>query len=209
VPSGLGDTPVVLVDAVDEGSDHPGIVPDELGIGRDATAHLVAASHRRIVHLSITDPGPARDGRVAGYLEVMRANGLEPRVASVPGPADARAGYDAFRAAIEQDDRPTAVFCFNDEMAFGVYQAARELDVSIPAELSVIGVDDFTPIAAQLRPGLTTIALPHYEMGRWAIHTLAELMNGVEVTDRRVRMPAELVVRDSVVGPSPVGGVRT
>lgn len=208
VPTVLRDLPTVLVDAVDGMSDAPSVVPDELGIGRDATAHLIAAGHRRIVHLTTDEDVPAHDGRIAGYIEVMRANGLEPIVVSVPGPGDARAGFDALRTAIDDGDLPTAVFCFNDEMAMGVYQAAREFDLSVPSELSVIGVDDFTPIAAQLRPGLTTVALPHYEMGRWAIRTLAQLVDGIPQADGHLRMPAGLVVRDSVAAPTPAGGVR-
>lgn len=207
VPPALGDLPTVLVDAIDEHSGSPSIVPDEVGIGRDATAHLIAMGHRDIVHLTIDDRGPGHDGRSAGYIETMKANDLRPRVISVPSPANARAGFDALRLAIDDGDRPTAVFCFNDEMALGVYQSARELGVSVPGELSVIGVDDFTPIAAQLRPGLTTIALPHYEMGRWAIRTLAELIDGAELPLTRLHMPAGLVIRDSVVAPRSVGGI--
>lgn len=208
VPSALGDLPTVLVDAVDDASASPSIVPDEVGIGRDATAHLIAMGHRDIVHLTIDDRGPGHDGRIVGYIEVMRANELDPRIVSVPSPANAQAGFDALRLAIAEDDRPTAAFCFNDEMALGVYQSARELGISVPRDLSVIGVDDFTPIAAQLRPGLTTIALPHYEMGRWAIRTLAELIDGGHQPRTRMRMPAGLVVRESVVAPSPAGGIH-
>ena len=210
VPSAIGELSTVLVDAVDRHSSSPSIVPDEVGIGRDGTAYLIAMGHRNIVHLTIDDRGPGHDGRIVGYREVMRANGLDPRIAWVPGPADGRAGFDALRLAVSVSDseRPTAVFCFNDEMALGVYQSAREQGISVPGELSVMGVDDFTPIAAQLRPGLTTIALPHYEMGRWAIRTLADLIDGVEPSESHVRMPAGLVVRDSVVAPSSRGGMH-
>jgi LacI family transcriptional regulator len=208
VPSAIGDLPTVLVDAVDQRSTSPSVVPDEVGIGRDGTAYLIAMGHRNIVHLTIDDRGPGHDGRIVGYREVMHAHGLDPRIASVPSPADGRAGFDALRLAISDDERPTAVFCFNDEMALGVYQSARELGISVPDELSVMGVDDFTPIAAQLRPGLTTIALPHYEMGRWAIRTLADLIDGVEPPEPHLRMPAGMVVRDSVVAPSLQGGIH-
>ncbi len=202
LPAALGDIPVVLVDAIDENSSAHSVAPDEFGIGRDATAHLVAAGHRRIVHLTIDDLGPAREGRIAGYSEVMLAHRLQPRLVSVPGPANARAGFDALQIAMDEDDGPTAVFCFNDEMAFGVYQAAAEGGIAVPGQLSVIGVDDFAPISAQLRPGLTTVALPHYEMGRWAVGVLAELIDGVGGSDLRLRMPAALVVRGSVGPPA-------
>ena len=74
--------------------------------------------------------------------------------------------------------RPTAVFCYNDRMAMGAYRAAAELGLSIPADVSVVGFDDQDPIAASLHPALTTVALPHYEMGAWAVETLASLIEG-------------------------------
>jgi LacI family transcriptional regulator len=200
VPAALRDLPVVLVDAAAPGADEPSVVPDEIGIGRDATQHLLAAGHRRIVHLTIDDRGPGHDGRIEGYRAAMSDAGLPPALVSVPGPADARAGFDAFQRAWR--DRPTAVFCFNDEMAFGVYQAARELGVALPAQLSVVGVDDFTPISAQLRPGLTTVALPHYEMGRWSIRAALALIDDAEPEgERQLRMSARLIERDSVAAP--------
>jgi LacI family transcriptional regulator len=200
VPAALRDLPVVLVDAAAPGTDELSVVPDEVGIGRDATRHLLAAGHRRIAHLTIDDRGPGHDGRIDGYRAAMSDAGLPPALFSVPGPADARAGFDAFQRAWQ--DRPTAVFCFNDEMAFGVYQAARELGVALPAQLSVVGVDDFTPISAQLRPGLTTVALPHYEMGRWSIRAALRLIDdGEPEGERQLRMPARLIERDSVAAP--------
>ena len=208
LPQGFGELPVVMVDAVDPGV-APSIVPDEVGIGVDATEYLVAAGHRHIAHVTIDDRGPGHDGRIEGYLAVMRAHGLEPHLTSVPSPANARAGFDALRQISAEGRRTTAVFCFNDEMALGVYEAARELGIAIPDQLSVMGVDDFTPIAAQIRPGLTTVALPHYEMGRWAIRTLAELMEGGELPQPSPQreVAGGLVVRGSIVGPSERGGI--
>jgi LacI family transcriptional regulator len=205
VPDSLHDLPVVLVDAADAAAPVPSVVPDEERIGRDATEYLLDAGHRRIVHLTIDDRGPGHDGRIAGFRDTMRAHGLPAEISSVPGPADARAGFEAVRRAWSQDPPPSAVFCFNDEMALGVYQAAREVGIRVPEQLSIMSVDDFTPIAAQLRPGLTTMALPHYEMGRWAIRTILELIEASEpVEPVRMRLPAALVRRGSVAAPSDV-----
>jgi LacI family transcriptional regulator len=84
----------------------------------------------------------------------------------------AEGGYRAARQVLSTRNRPTAVFCFNDRMAMGAYRAAAELGLRIPDDVSVIGYDNQELIADGLYPGLTTVALPHYEMGRWAAETL-------------------------------------
>jgi LacI family transcriptional regulator len=97
------------------------------------------------------------------------------------------------------------VFCFNDSMAMGAYRAAAERGLRIPDDLSVIGFDDHPLIASSLAPGLTTVGLPHYEMGEWAIETLLELAEGATATTGRplqMLMPCPLVRRDSVGPPA-------
>lgn len=102
-----------------------------------------------------------------------------------------------FHRAIEPPDPPTAVFCFNDRMAMGVYQAVQELGARIPEDLSVVGFDDQELIAADLYPPLTTMALPHYEMGRWAIEKLL----AEEPTPEQVMLLCPLIKRESVALP--------
>ena len=80
----------------------------------------------------------------------------------------------------------------------GVYQAARELGLSIPHDVSVVGVDDLQLISLALVPTLTTIALPHYEMGRWAVSRLFEQV-GAKPTDAiQKKLPCPLIQRGSV-----------
>ncbi|MFC7616290.1 substrate-binding domain-containing protein [Actinokineospora soli] len=92
------------------------------------------------------------------------------------------------------------MFCFNDEVAMGVYQAAAERGLSVPGDVSVVGVDDLRIVAEALTPGLTTVALPHTEMGRWAV---ARLMDAIEGTPEPVgaKLPCALVERGSVARP--------
>ena len=71
-------------------------------------------------------------------------------------------------------DPPTAIFCGTDRTAMGVYDALKEMGLRIPEDVAVIGFDNQELIAAYLRPALSTMALPHYEMGRWAIQQLLE-----------------------------------
>ena len=97
------------------------------------------------------------------------------------------------------------LFCYNDRMAMGAYRAAAELGLSIPADLSVVGFDDQELIAANLYPGLTTVALPHYEMGAWATEHLIDAIEGKADLSLMALHPTilscPLVSRESVAAP--------
>ncbi len=95
-------------------------------------------------------------------------------------PRSPRPGAAIARPAqlLSSEDRPTAVFAYNDRMAMGVYRAAAELGLRIPEDLSVVGFDDQELITRGLHPELTSVALPHFDMGFWAGETLADLLDG-------------------------------
>ena len=210
VPAALAHRRAVLVDAWDPDADLPGVIPDEREIGETATDLLITQGHRRIAHLTVAENTPAKLGRLEGYRIALERAGLdydEELVITTPverGSAAtglARVALGSFlRTAAE--GRPTAVFCFNDQFAMGAYQAAALFGLRIPVDLSVVGVDNLELIAANLTPGLTTIALPHYEMGRWAVERAIELVDGAAVPPVSVRMPARLIDRESVSVPA-------
>jgi len=203
LPQRLRGLPTVIVDAENPEGLAPWVVPDEVGIGYTATQRLISAGHRKIVHLSLDDRGPSVDGRIAGYTRAMREVGLEAHIVLVGGRADAGAGRESFGIALERYPELTAVFAFNDPMSMGVYQTAAAKGMSIPDDLSIVGVDNLEVIAAQLQPGLTTVGLPHYEMGRWAIEQLSAMIGDQEwASDRtRVELACPLIERGSVSRP--------
>ncbi|WP_294981139.1 LacI family DNA-binding transcriptional regulator [uncultured Microbacterium sp.] len=202
LPPQLGRVPTALLDTSDPEGNMPSAVPDEVQIGRLATETLLRAGHTEIVHLTISEPGSARDGRIAGYSAAMRAAGQVPRIVTVPEPADARAGRAVFAEMTQGPAAAaTGVFAFNDPMAMGVYQVAVRGGIRVPEELSVVGVDDFEPVAASLLPGLTTVALPHYEMGRWGVETVLAMLDGDEVPHLHRLLRGTLVERESVAPP--------
>lgn len=202
-PRSLDPARTVLLDAFDPDAPVPSVVPDELDIATTAVRALMDAGHRRIVHLTVQGDGPAVRGRERGYLQAMDEAGLPSRVVRSAGTAgDTAAGYAAATAMLAEGPAPTAVFTFNDQMAMGVYQVAAEHGLHIGRDLSVVGVDDLQLIAAALRPGLTTVALPHEQMGRAAVRrALAQTGALPPVDDPRgsvERLRGELVVRGSV-----------
>ena len=203
LPDRLKNTPTVVVDAETSAGVAPWVAPDEVGIGRIATERLISAGHRRIVHLTVGEPGPGVDGRIAGYTGAMRERDLDARVVTVDGPADARAGRAAFEIALDRHPDLTAVFAFNDPMAMGLYQVANGRGLEIPQDLSVVSVDNLEVIAAQLVPALTTVGLPHYEMGRWAIEQLSVMIGDPNWSNNhaQVELACALIERDSVSRP--------
>ena len=195
--------PVVLVNSEDPERSTPSFVPDEFGTAVTATQLLLDAGHRRISHLTIDAPGYPTEGRVAGYRATMAAAGLPAHVVAIRDRVAATAGREAVVRALAERPDLTAVFCFNDPMAMGVYQVAAERGIDIPRSLSIVSVDNLEIISAELRPGLTTLALPHYEMGRLALLEAVRRLRGERSSDGDVRrLKCELVQRQSVAAAS-------
>lgn len=192
--------PTVWVNARAHDDDVPSLVPDEQQIGRDATRELLDAGHRAVLHLTIAEPGCARDGRVEGYREAIASVVPERIVYAQEGTT--QSARDVALEFLREEDRPTAIFCFNDQMAMGVYQAALRAGLRVPDDLSVVGVDDLEIIAGALDPALTTVALPHYEMGRRAMELLLDMIGGADREGATVGIECPMVRRGSVASAS-------
>jgi LacI family transcriptional regulator len=204
LPPGLTDVPTVLLDAATTDRSVSSVVPDEVAGGRTATEALLAHGHRRIGFLNNADDIPASRGRLQGFLAALEDAGVPAREDWIrAGSSDTRGGLDAARPVLAPEDRPTALFCFNDRMAMGAYHAAAELGLRIPEDLSIVGFDNQDLITEGLRPRLTTVALPHYEMGAWAVERLIRLVEQPEGgIPEQVRLTCPLVERDSVSRPA-------
>ncbi len=205
-PAGL-PAGTVFLDCAPVGGGYPAVVPDDHGGARTAVRALLDAGHRRIAYVDIDeDPLPIASGlRLAGYREELAAAGVDPdpalHVRTASNAAGGRAAVDAL-LTLPADRRPTGLFFFNDRMAAGAYVSARHHGLRIPEDLSIVGYDDQQLIAAELDPPLTTVALPHYEMGRWATEVLLGSIEAPDGEDGVLRMPCPLIPRASV-GPPP------
>lgn len=161
---------------------------------RAAVSHLLALGHRVVLHV----PGPhgwaEAEERARGYELEMRAHGLEPLLAR-ESDWTAASGHRSALAALPGSDA-TAVFAANDETAFGVLAAARELGLRVPADLSVVGVDDI-PTARFVDPALTTVRQDFGVLGRRAITVLIAEIEGDDAHAGHERIVPELVIRDS------------
>jgi LacI family transcriptional regulator len=175
LPANIYEGPTVLLDCFSADRSLPSVVPDEIQGGRRATEELLKKGHRRIGFINREDPIPASVGRLEGYKQALQANNIPFDENLVRyHVAGSRGGYQGTLELLQLREPPTAIFCFNDATAIGVYDALRTLGLSIPGDISVIGFDNQELIAAQLFPPLSTIQLPHYEMGKWAVEFLFE-----------------------------------
>lgn len=177
VPESLTDHPLVLVDATDETGRFPSVEPDEFNIGYDATKRLLDAGCKRIAYVGCSEPMIAQQGRLDGYRKALEEAGREfdeSLVVNVAnnGPALA-AVSDLFDAK-----QPDGFFCFNDARAWYVYECAARRSLTVGKDISVVGVDNHRVFAETLEPQLTTVELPHFEMGYWAAMKLISLIDG-------------------------------
>jgi DNA-binding LacI/PurR family transcriptional regulator len=212
--------PIVLVDQAPQ----PGLRSvniDDRGGARAAAQLLVDLGHRRIGILSTSAVGPFGEladplsdefshvtrQRLAGWLDALHPAGIKPTVLQQPpySPAEEIA---AAHQLLESVDRPTAILCFSDAIARNVVQVAQEIGLRVPEDLSVVGFDD-SPLAARLRPALTTVRQDVAAKGRAAVAALTAEIGRVRGSgtaasppmDAELLLPTELVVRDSTAAP--------
>jgi LacI family transcriptional regulator len=180
------------------------VIPDEREAGRAATRALVRFGHRDGIVLVGEQPRTiyAAGERRFGVNEILHQQGTQ-LAASIdtiwwPEPA-----YDAVREYLSAGHRPTAFICMNDRIAMGTYQAAAEFGLAIPRDLSVVSFDD-SDLAAWLRPRLTSVAIPHFELGRRAV----EILLAVEKPAGVQRIPMPLHDRESIGPPGRRKAIR-
>jgi LacI family transcriptional regulator len=200
LPPGIDEVPVMLVNCFTEDETVPAVVSDERQGGRLATEVLLARGHRRIGFFNAPESSaPATTERLQGYRQALVAAGIAPADEFVIRvEPEQEGGYGGAMEVLDRADRPTALFCYNDRVAMGAYAAIAELGLSIPDDVAVIGFDNQEVIAAHLRPPLSTIALPHYEMGHRGLSRLLAQINGDETDGGVERLACPYVARDSV-----------
>ncbi|MET7426553.1 LacI family DNA-binding transcriptional regulator [Dactylosporangium sp. NPDC005555] len=199
IPAALRGHPVVLVNCLTAGRRAVAVVPDEFAAGRSAAMALLSAGHRDGIHIVGESAAHVHAARLRrdGIDEALAAAGA--RVAGTveaswwPEPA-----YEAVRGFLAAGPRATALICLNDRLALGAYQAVAAAGLRIPEDLSVVAFDD-SDLASWLRPQLTSVALPHFELGRLAVELLLDpdRTGGVRLVDMPLRP------RSSIAPPRP------
>lgn len=174
------------------------VVADNRAGGHMAALHLLGLGHRCIGYIERPEHLAHIEDRLTGFREILHQWNVEvPNELCVRGGFRLEDGVRAGRALLTLPNRPTAVFAYNDIMAIGALQAAKELHVRVPDDLAIVGFDDI-PMASYLTPALTTIRLPKYRIGALAAEILLGRVRGeIEGPQRREVLEVELIVRGS------------
>lgn len=163
----------------------------------DATQHLIEFGHRQIAVITGDRKSASTRSRLAGFRETMNAANLPVNEAWViHGGYRADTGELAAQELQIQKERPTAIFCFSDEIALGCMHSLRQAGFSVPGDVSVIGFDDI-PFAHYFTPSLTTVAQPTEAIGRSCATLLFDLIEGTRPKTTQFILPHTLIVRDS------------
>jgi LacI family transcriptional regulator len=195
---------LLLLNCFDERLELPAVLPDDRRGGAAATELALAQGHRRIALLGgERGTWPAME-RLAGYSDALAKHRLRFDKALVRhGNWHADSGYEQARHVLNLRKPPTVLLCGNDRMALGAYDAIKEMGLRVPEDVSVVGYDDQQEIVGFMRPPLTTMRIPYYEMGEYAV---AAILDGARV--RREMLHCEPVLRASLAKPPrPAGEV--
>ena len=194
-----GGTPLVLVNRRVEDGSLPSATADDHAGARMAVEHLVSLGHRQIAYLAGPQDVSTGRARFEGFADGMRDAGLEPSLVRVGRAFTEPEGTRLCEELLDADEHFTAIVAGNDLMALGCYDVFAARGIDCPGELSVVGFNDM-PFAARFSPPLTTIRIPHYEIGVAAADMLLDLLQGGD-GGREVVLPAHLIVRGSTRRP--------
>ncbi|HEX2129866.1 MAG TPA: LacI family DNA-binding transcriptional regulator [Solirubrobacterales bacterium] len=200
LPADLEDLPlpVVLVNRGLEDGTRPAVVADDVLGVRLAVEHLAELGHRRIAHLAGPQQLSTGHLRRQGFIRAMEEFGLEadPDLILVGDAFVESEGERLCNELLDRDGKVTAILAGNDLMALGCYDAFVTRGVACPGQISVVGYNDM-PFAGWFNPPLTTVALPHYEIGARAAELLLEQLREPTTEATQVTLAPSLVVRGS------------
>nr|WP_229224387.1 substrate-binding domain-containing protein [Duganella sp. SG902] len=200
----LGGTPTALANCFEGANRYLQAVPDDEGGGYAAAQIVLQAGHRKIAFLQLI-PGMVATGlRMRGVRRALREHGVTPNPAWLLHGAEAGEADEFSHLAesvgrlFDNADRPTAILCGNDKMAMRVIFILQRRGLRVPADVSIVGFDDFRLISEALDPGLTTVALPYREIGELAGRHVLDPATQPAAT---VRVPCVPVIRGTVAAP--------
>lgn len=199
--------PCVVIDPRRQDVALPRVTVDNYHGMRAGTQHLIDLGHTRIAYIRGGADLESTEQRFRGFSDAMRLAGLDVDPRLVESCDFTYACGFRTASALISDHRPTALVAGADLMAFGAIDAARAHGLDVPSQFSVVGFDDL-PQAAQSFPGLTTVRQPLHDMGQTAARAVLSLVDGQSLLVEHMRMPTELIVRNSTAAPESVMNTR-
>ena len=192
------DVPIVLVNRTIDSSRAFAVITDDRKGARLAVEHLADLGHRDIAHIVGPERYSTGKARLRGYLETMEHRGLAPDrdLIRLTRAFTEDEGTRAFRNLLHTGKTFSAVFAANDLLALGCYTVIGDVGLRCPEDVSIVGYNDI-PFLDKLRPPLTTIRIPHYEIGRRASELVLQRLQDPSLEPVTVSLEPELVVRGS------------
>ncbi|GAA1477111.1 LacI family DNA-binding transcriptional regulator [Nocardioides aestuarii] len=195
--------PMVMVNRRPDGVDIPSITPDDAAGIELAVQHLAGLGHAKVAHLA--GPGTTSTGvaRLRAFRNAVRDLDLDtdPELVVICDHWSEDSGAAGLRRLLDRRPDVTAVVAGNDLIALGCYDVFAERGISCPGEISVVGFNDM-PFLDKLAPPLTTVAIPHQQIGAEAARLLLDAISEPDRPARSVLLPLSLVVRGSTAPPA-------
>jgi LacI family transcriptional regulator len=198
------DAPIVLVNRTVDSSRAFAVINDDRKGTALAVDHLVELGHTRIAHIVGPERYSTGKTRYRGFIEAMKAAGLKADRALIRFTKTfvESEGARVFKQLLDDDSREfTAVVAGNDLLALGCYDVLREAELSCPRDLSIVGFNDI-PFLDKLQPPLTTVRIPHYELGTRAAALVLKRLRDPGLEPLTIQLDPELVVRGSTARPA-------
>ncbi|MBP3949792.1 catabolite control protein A [Bacillus suaedae] len=190
--------PVVLAATFDKENEIPSVNIDYKQAAYDAISHFIEKGHKQIGMVSGTLDDPINGyQKFSGYRQAIEDAGLtfDENLVAI-GDYTYDSGIEAMNTLLEAKIKPTAVFAATDEMALGVIHATQDQGLSVPDDIEVLGFDN-TRLSTMVRPTLTTVVQPIYDIGAVSMRLLTKYMNKEEVSDHIVVLPHRIEMRQS------------
>jgi LacI family transcriptional regulator len=199
----MASVPTLLLNCADPRAGLSSLVPDESAAATTAARLLIEAGHTRIGLLTDPPDTVSTRLRLAGVQEAVLAADLEALAQIAPG-RDSGSGYGAATELLSGQEPPTALICTRERLAVGAVLAAAHLGLRIPADLSVVSLDDGERLAEQLAPPLTTIERPDRLIAQQAVAMMLDWLSGdAELPVRQLSFVCPAAMRGSVAVPPP------
>ncbi len=189
--------PVVVIDNSAADKSIPSIIIDNFNADVESVDYICSLGHKRIAYMTGLADSDVGKNRYAGYQNGLTKNGIELDETLVfRGNYSYEAGIQGAEYYLELANPPTAIICANDSMALGAMGKLHQAGLNIPRDISIIGFDDIE-VASQIMPPLTTIAAPIEEIARLSFSMLEHLIQGKQLDNKHIALPAHLVIRQS------------
>jgi DNA-binding LacI/PurR family transcriptional regulator len=191
--------PIVVICTYDykHGTHH--VYCDNEDASFQAVSYLIKCGHKNIAMIKGPTQSCDANSRFQGYLKALKKNGIPMNENMIAGATyfASQAGYDSVKKLFSRFERPSAIFCANDDLAIGCLRALKDSKIKCPDEISVVGFDNIA-VAEYTDPPLTTVEQPFFELGKQAVELLMDIVErgNEQLIDKCI--DARFVVRESV-----------